>query len=179
MPQASSGSWSASSTGVGADRPRCEGVGGGGLSVRISRLGRTFAATPIAGRKPGQRGGAHVVPVGQELLTAAAVLDADDAGFGELAHRPVDGVDRASKAPGQGLPGRHPGAGAVPVAKQEGVQAERSVGDGRVDHPFGDDREPWFLDDEDAGGGELGVRRWGFSGHCDGLSSWCAEGGQG
>jgi hypothetical protein len=37
-----------------------------------------------------------VVPVGQELLTAAAVFDADDAGFGELAHRPVDGVDRAA-----------------------------------------------------------------------------------
>jgi hypothetical protein len=35
-----------------------------------------------------------VVPVGQELLTTAAVLDADDAGFGELAHRPVDGLDR-------------------------------------------------------------------------------------
>jgi hypothetical protein len=34
-----------------------------------------------------------VVPVGQELFTVAAVLDADDAGFGELAHRPVHGVD--------------------------------------------------------------------------------------
>jgi 3-mercaptopyruvate sulfurtransferase SseA len=42
----------------------------------------------------------------------------------QLAHRPADGVDRAAKAPGQGLPGRHPGAGAVSVAKQEaGIQA--------------------------------------------------------
>ncbi len=80
---------------------------------------------------------------------------------------------------GQGLPGRHPGAGAVPVAKQEGVQAERAVGDGCVDHPFWDDREPRFLDDEGAGGGWRGVRRWGFSGHGDGLSSGCAAGGQG
>jgi len=43
-----------------------------------------------------------------------AVLDANDAGFGELAHRSVDVVDRAAKALGQGLAGRHPGAGAVP-----------------------------------------------------------------
>jgi hypothetical protein len=122
MPQASSRSWSASCAGAGADRPRREGVGGGGVSVRISGLGRRTAArgsgwfggsrrsaaTPIGGRHPTRRGGAHVVPVGQELLTAAAVLDADDVGFGELAHRSVDGVDRAAKAPGQGLPGRHP-----------------------------------------------------------------------
>ena len=107
------------------------------------------------------------------------MLDADDAGFGELAHRSVDGVDRAAQTPGQGLPGRHPGAGAVPVAKQEGVQAERAVGDGRLDHPFGDDREPRFLDDEGAGGGERCVRRWGFSGHSDGLSGRCTKGGQG
>jgi hypothetical protein len=107
------------------------------------------------------------------------VLDADDAGFGELAHRPVDGVDRAAKAPGQGLPGRHPGAGAVPVAKQEGVQAERAVGEGRIDHPFGDDREPRLLYDQGAGCGERGVRWWGFLGHGDGLSSGCAEGGHG
>jgi len=53
MPQASSRSWSASSTGVGADRPRGEGVGGGGLSVRISRLGRTSAATLAAEVRPG------------------------------------------------------------------------------------------------------------------------------
>ena len=88
-----------------------------------------------------------MVPVGQELFTVAAVLDADDAGFGELAHRPVNGIDRAAKAPGQGLPGWHPGAGAVAVAKQQGVEAERAVGDGCVDHPFGDDREPRLLDD--------------------------------
>ena len=137
MPQASNRSWSATSTGVGADRPRREGVGGGGMSVRISGLGRTSAATPIGGRHLSRCGGAHVVPVGQELLTAAAVLDADDAGFGELAHRPVDGVDRAAQTPGQGLPGRHPGAGAIPVAKQQGVEAKRAVGDGRVDHHSG------------------------------------------
>ena len=108
-----------------------------------------------------------MVPVGQELLTAAAVLYPDNAGFGELAHGPVHRVDRAAQTPGQGLPGRHPGAGAVPVAKQEGVQAERAVGDGRIDHPFGDDREQRFLDNEGPGGGQRCVRRWGFSGHGD------------
>jgi hypothetical protein len=119
-----------------------------------------------------------VVAVGQELLAVAAVFDADDAGFGELVHRPVDGVDRAAQAPGQGLPGWHPGAGAVAVAKQQGVEAERAVGEGCVDHPFGDDREPRFLHDEGPGGGQRGVRRWGFSGHGDGLSSGCAEVGK-
>jgi hypothetical protein len=99
-----------------------------------------------------------MVPVGQELFSVAAVFDTDDAGFGELAHRPVDGVDRAARPPGQGLPGWHPGPGAVSVAKQQGVQAERAVGDGRVDHPFGDDREPRLLD-EGPGDGDRGVRR--------------------
>jgi hypothetical protein len=49
-----------------------------------------------------------VVAVGQELLTAASVLDADDAGLGQLAHRSVNGIDRAAKAAGQRLSGRHP-----------------------------------------------------------------------
>src|SRR5664279_2544451 len=53
MLQASSRSWSASSTGVGADWPRCEGVGEGGLSVRISGLCRTFTATLAADVPPG------------------------------------------------------------------------------------------------------------------------------
>ena len=88
-------------------------------------------------------------------------------------------VDRAAQTPGRGLPGWHPGAGAVLVVKQERVQAERAVGDGRIDHPFGDDGEPRFLDDEGAGCAERGVRWWGSSGHGDGLSSGCAEGGQG
>ena len=43
--RASSRASSASSTDVGADRRGREGVGGGGLSVRISGLGRTSAAT--------------------------------------------------------------------------------------------------------------------------------------
>jgi hypothetical protein len=86
--------------GVAADL-RLPVLGGFGGSGRC-------AATRIGGRHPGRRGGAHVVPVGQELLPVAAVSDADDAGFGELVHRPVDGVDRAAKAPGQGLPGREP-----------------------------------------------------------------------
>lgn len=38
---------------------------------------------PPAAATPGRRGGAHVVPVGQEPFTFAAVRDADDAGFGE------------------------------------------------------------------------------------------------
>ena len=120
MPQASSSASSASSTDVGADRRGCEGVGGGGLSVRISGLGRSSAATLAAELRPGVApdvrlpvlggyrgwGCPHVVPVGHELLTAAVVFDADDAGFGELAHRPVDGVDRATKAAGQGMRAR-------------------------------------------------------------------------
>ncbi len=137
---------------------RCAAIVSGGFGGS-----RRTAATPIGGRHRGRRGGAYVVAVGQGLLTVASVFDADDAGFGELAHRPVDGVDRAAQAPGQGLPGWHPGPGAVPVAKQQGVQAERAVGEGCVDYPFGDDREPRFLDDEGAVGGGCGVRRWGFS----------------
>jgi hypothetical protein len=112
----------------------------------------------------GGRGRADVIPVGQELLTSAPVLDADDACLGQLAHGSVDGVDRAAKAPGQGLAGRHPATGAVPVAKQKRVQAERTIGDGRVDHPLGHDREPRLLNDKSAGG-VLGFGRWGFSGH--------------
>jgi len=93
------------------------------------------------------------------------VLHPDDAGLGELTHCTVDGVDRAAQAPRQGLAGRHPATGAVPVAKQKRVEAERAVGDRCVDHPFGHDREPRLLDEECAGGGAFGVWRCGFSGH--------------
>jgi len=133
-----------------------------GMSVRSSMAcsNRSLLMVPASQR----RRRTAVVPDGQELLTAAAVLDADDVGFGELAYRPVHGVDRAAQTPGQGLPGRHTGPGAVPVAKQQGVDAERAVGDGCVDHLFGDDREPRFLHDQGPGG-RGGVRLWGFSGH--------------
>jgi hypothetical protein len=105
-----------------------------------------------------------VVPVGQELLTGAPVLDADDAGLRQLAHRTVDRINRAAKATGKGLSRRHSATGAVPVAKQERVQPEGPIGDGCVDHPLGHDRKPWLLDDKGAGG-VLGLWRWGFSGH--------------
>ena len=126
-------------------------------------MGRTSAATPCSRRRV--RGRAHVVPVRQELFATAAVLDADDAGLGELTHCTVDGVDRAAQAAGQGLAGRHPATGAVPVAKQERVEAERAVGDRCVDHPFGHDREPRLLDEEGAGVVVVGFGWWRFWGH--------------
>ena len=42
------------------------------------------------------------------------------------------------------------------IAEHEGVEAERSVGEGRVGHSFGDDRELRFLHDEGADCGKRG-----------------------
>jgi len=93
------------------------------VSVKISRSGRRSAATLSAWFGGGRNyaatpldrwwrrlGGAHVVAVGQELLPAASVLDPDDPRLGELAHGPVNGVDRAAQSPCEGGPGRHTAA---------------------------------------------------------------------
>ena len=102
-----------------------------------------------------------MVTVGQEHLAVAAVLDPDDASLGQLTHRPVHRVHRATQPPGQGRAGRHPAAGGVAVAQQQRVQPERGVVDVGVDHPLRDDREPRLLDDQGVGVADRGGDIWG------------------
>jgi len=91
-----------------------------------------------------------VVTVGEELLARPPVLDPDDPGVRELAHGPVDGVDRTAKTAREGGTRRHTGTRAVAVAQQQRVQPEGGVRDRRVDHPLGYEREAGFLDDKGA-----------------------------
>ena len=70
----------------------------------------------------------------------------------ELLHRPVDRVDRSLlQSAGEQRPAGHARAGGVPVAEEDGIEADGAIADVGVEQQLRDGREPLRLDGERVG----------------------------